>query len=173
MLGKGGRNLKPETNNGSSQTELAVWPGWATMNLWCAKWCQETGSSVHRGGEGPGHRVGPLKCHREKFAVRRCLAAGLANWQLKSSHFIFWGRTHSSKFEGRDLGGWHVLRVKGDLWSPLALPVCTHGLTVASAFAAVPGAASVCRLAFGTAGSWRVVFFWQGDVLKFCNLWCL
>jgi hypothetical protein len=55
---------------------------------------------------------GPLKCHChchfEKLVVRSCLAADLANRQLKTTHFIL-GEETFSKFEGGERKGWRVL----------------------------------------------------------------
>ena len=98
--------------------------------------------------------------------MRSCLAAGLANRQLKTTHFIFGGRRHPSRFEG---GDGEVLPFEADLLSPLALLLsfCALRLTVDLAFAAMVALADVWRLAFGTAGSWRVVFSDRETSLSF------
>lgn len=98
--------------------------------------------------------------------MRSCLAAGLANRQLKTTHFIFGGRRHPSRFEG---GDGEVLHFEADLLSPLALLLsfCALRLTVDLAFAAMVALADVWRLALGTAGSWRVVFSDRETSLSF------
>lgn len=107
---------------------------------------------MHGGGRSRGHPAGTLTCHREKFAVRRCLAAGLANRQLHTIHFICWGRSHASKLEGGGLrrGRWRVLPLEADLLSAPARSLCIHrSVTVALAFAVTVDAADLWRLAFG------------------------
>lgn len=57
--------------------------------------------------------------------------------------------------------------------SPPAPALCTHWLAVALAFALRVHVGNMWRLASGVARSWRVIFFWKGDVLEFYNWWCL
>lgn len=93
-----------------------------------------------------------LHRHREKLAVRSCLAAGSANRQLQTAHFIFGGGDIPTSLQAKR-GEVEVFCISKQISYLRWLYLFVTGLTVTLVFAAIVDGANLWRLAFGTAGS--------------------
>lgn len=157
----------PEKEQGFSQRELAVWLAPAALECWQGVVSTQIEFSAEVGRGRP--RSGASETPPPPWEAGRCeklLGSWFSQPTVKNTHFIFGGRGHPSRFDG---GDGEVLPFEADLLSPLALLLsfCALRLTVDLAFAAMVALADVWRLAFGTAGSWRVVFSDRETSLSF------